>query len=294
MKMGRGSILSAVVGIGALAMATAPVTARQEQKVAKIEKVKDNLYVIIGGGGNTAAFITANGVVVVDTKLAGWGQAILDQIKTVTPKPVTMIINTHTHGDHVGSNAEFPATVDVVAHENTKANMEKMPAFQSDSAKQFLPKKTYKDKLTLGAGNDRIDLYYFGRGHTNGDSFVVFPALRTVHTGDLFATKGAPFMDATNGGSGVEYPKTLAAAAKVIHDVDVVIPGHSDVTNWAAFLEYGQFMQALVSAVEDSAKAGKTADQTAASLTLPDQFKDYNMKQVKANVDVIYAELGKK
>ena len=86
--MGRGSILSAVVAIGALAMATAPVTARQEQKVAKIEKVKDNLYVIIEGGGNTAAFITANGVVVVDTKLAGWGQAILDQIKTVTPKPV--------------------------------------------------------------------------------------------------------------------------------------------------------------------------------------------------------------
>jgi cyclase len=294
MKIGRGSILSAVVGIGALAMATAPVTARQEQKVAKIEKVKDNLYVIIGGGGNTAAFITANGVVVVDTKLAGWGQAILDQIKTVTPKPVTMIINTHTHGDHVGSNAEFPATVDVVAHENTKANMEKMPAFQSDSAKQFLPKKTYKDKLTLGAGNDRIDLYYFGRGHTNGDSFVVFPALRTVHTGDMFATKGAPFMDASNGGSGLEYPKTLAAAAKGIHDVDVVIPGHSEVTNWAAFLEYGQFMQAFVDAVEGSAKAGKTADQTAASITLPDQFKDYNMKQAKADVDVIYAELGKK
>ena len=78
MNMGRGSILSAVVGIGALVMATAPVTARQQNE-AKLEKVKDNLYVIIGGGGNTAAFVTANGVVIVDTKLAGWGQAILDQ-----------------------------------------------------------------------------------------------------------------------------------------------------------------------------------------------------------------------
>src|SRR6185312_4343024 len=113
-------------------------------------------YVIIGGGGNTAAFITANGVVVVDTKLAGWGQAILDQIKTVTPKPVTMIINTHTHGDHVGSNSEYPATVDVATQENTKANMEKMPPFQSDSGKQYLPKKTFKDKTTLLSGNDRI------------------------------------------------------------------------------------------------------------------------------------------
>jgi len=100
--VGRGSILSAVGGIGALVMAVAPLTARQN--VARLEKVKDNLYVIKEGGGNTAAFITADGVVVVDTKLAGWGQAILDQIKTVTPKPVTMIINTHTHNDHTGSN----------------------------------------------------------------------------------------------------------------------------------------------------------------------------------------------
>jgi cyclase len=291
--MGRGSILSAVVGIGALVMATAPVTARQQNE-AKLEKVKDNLYVIVGGGGNTAAFVTANGVVVVDTKLAGWGQAILDQIKTVTPKPVTMIINTHTHGDHVGSNPEFPATVDVVTQENTKANMEKMPPFQSDSGKQYLPKKTFKDKTTLLSGNDRIDLYYFGRGHTNGDAFVVFPALRAVHTGDMFANKGAPFMDASNGGSGLEYPKTLAAAVKGLHDVDIVIPGHSDVTNWAAFQEFGQFVQALVSATEAAMKEGKTADQAAASIALPEQFKDYNMKQLKADVDVIYAELAKK
>jgi cyclase len=293
MNMGRGSILSAVVGIGALVMATAPLTARQQNE-AKLEKVKDNLYVIIGGGGNTAAFVTAGGVVVVDTKLAGWGQAILDQIKTVTPKPVTMIINTHTHGDHVGSNAEFPATVDVVTQENTKANMEKMPAFQTEAAKPYLPKKTFKDKTTLLSGDDRIDLYYFGRGHTNGDAFVVFPALRAVHTGDMFANKGAPFMDASNGGSGIEYPKTLAAAAKGLHDVDIVIPGHSDVTNWAAFQEFGQFVQALVSATEAAMKAGKTADQAAASITLPEQFKDYNMKQLKADVDVIYAELEKK
>ena len=291
MMVGRGSILSAVVGIGALVMAVAPLTARQN--VAQLEKVKDNLYVIKGGGGNTAAFITADGVVVVDTKLAGWGQAILDQIKTVTPKPVTMIINTHTHGDHVGSNVEFPATVDVVAQENTKANMEKMAPFQTESGKQHLPKRTYKDKMTLLSGRDRIDLYYFGRGHTNGDTFVVFPALATMHSGDMFATKGAPFMDASNGGSGLEYPKSLAAAAKGITGVDTVIPGHSAVTTWKSFEEYGQFMQALVSATEAAMKAGKTADQAAASLSLPEQFKDYDMKQLKADIDVIYAELKK-
>ena len=285
----RAIVLSVVVGLGAIAIAVAPMSARQN--VAQLEKVKDNLYVIKGGGGNTAAFITEGGVVVVDTKLAGWGQAILDQIKTVTSKPVTMIINTHTHGDHVGGNPEFPATVEVVAHENTKTNMEKMAPFQTDTGKQFLPKRTFKDKMTVLGGNDRIDLYYFGRGHTNGDAFVVFPALRVMHAGDLFPGKQVPIMDTNNGGSGVEYPKTLAAAAQGIKDVDVVIPGHSAVTDWKTFEEFSQFVQTLVTATQEAAKAGKSADDAAASVTFPPQFKDYDLQRLKTDVGVIYGEL---
>ena len=100
-------------------------------------------------------------------------------------------------------------------------------------------------------------------------------------------------MDASNGGSGLEYPKSLAAAAKGITGVDTVIPGHSAVTTWKAFEEYGQFLEAMVSATEAAMKAGKTADEAAASLSLPEQFKDYDMKQLKADIDVIYAELKK-
>src|SRR5262249_24934099 len=149
------------------------------------------LYMLKGGGGNTAAFITANGVVVVDTKNPGWGQPLLDKIKTLTDKPVTMIINTHMHGDHVSGNVEFPATVDIVAQENTAKLMEDMkpvyglgnpnapPApniFKTNNGKG-MPKRTFKDKMSVGSGNDRIDLYFFGPGHTGGDTWVVFPAL---------------------------------------------------------------------------------------------------------------------
>jgi cyclase len=288
---GRTCVLTVLVAAGAMTIAMAPVGARQN--VAQLEKLKDNLYVIKGGGGNTAAFVTANGVVVVDTKLAGWGQAIMDQIKTVTDKPITMIINTHTHGDHVGGNPEFPASVEVVTQENTKANMEKMPPFQTDEGKQHLPKRTFKDTLTLLSGTDRIDLYYFGRGHTGGDALVVFPALKVMHAGDLFPGKQTPIMDTGNGGSGVDYPKTLAAAAKGISGVETVIPGHSDVTDWKAFNEFGQFVQALVSATEAAAKEGKTADQAAENIALPAQFKDYDVQRLKADVGVIYGELKK-
>src|SRR5207253_1503313 len=142
----RALVLGTLIAGGALSMAAAalqappapsppaapaaPPAAPAGPKVATIEKVKDNLFMIVGGGGNTAAFITDKGVVVVDTKNPGWGQAILDKIKTVTDKPVSMIINTHTHPDHTGSNEFFGASVEAVVQDNTKANMQKMDAFK--------------------------------------------------------------------------------------------------------------------------------------------------------------------
>src|SRR6266446_3643913 len=132
-SMKRNIVLGVLLGVASLSL----VVAAQQQagrggqpapKVVEAEKIKDNLFVLKGGGGNTTVFVSSNGVVVVDTKLAGWGEPILSKIKELTPKPVTMIINTHSHGDHVSGNVEFPASVDIVAHENTKTNVETWPA----------------------------------------------------------------------------------------------------------------------------------------------------------------------
>ena len=122
--MRRTMLLGVLLAIGVVGIVAGQ--APQQPNVAEIEKVRDNLFMIKGGGGNTAAFITARGVVLVDTKDPGWGPAIMDKVRTVTDKPVIYIINTHTHGDHTGSNDFFPASVEVVAQENTKTNMQKM------------------------------------------------------------------------------------------------------------------------------------------------------------------------
>jgi glyoxylase-like metal-dependent hydrolase (beta-lactamase superfamily II) len=262
------------------------------------EKVANNLYMIPGQGGNTAAFVTANGVVLVDTKLANNGQAILDQVKTVTDKPVTHIINTHTHGDHTGSNDFFPASVEIVTQENTAANMQKMPAFQDASKKQGLPDKTFKDKMTLLKGNESIDLYYFGAAHTNGDAFVVFRNARVMHAGDAFATKGQPLIDTANGGSGVAYAETIRKAAAGIKNVDSIITGHSTVMKMQDLVDYGEFNRLFLEHARASLKAGKTAEQAMADLKLPDKFKDYNIAGGRGgpggNFNVIYEELKKK
>ena len=292
--------------------------ARQDSTGIRLEKVRDSLFLVTGGrgpgeqasiSGNTTVFITTAGVVLVDAKYPGYGKAILDQVKSVTDKPVTMIINTHTHQDHTGSNTEFPRTVDVVAHENTKTNMARMDQFKGDNA-AFLPKKTFKDKMSLLSGNDRIDLYYFGAGHTNGDAVIVFPALRTAVMGDLFARKWAPLVDANNGGSAIAFPRTLAKAVTGLKDVDTLITGHSTTTigsgrnvtfirsepvmTWDDLREYADFMREFVAAAETSMKAGKSVDEAVSSLKLPDKYRSYNMANLKADVQRVYDELDGK
>ena len=309
--MKRVLVLGVLVGVGAVSMAVAaqapPGPTAKAIAATKIEKVKDNLYVITGSGvedtdafsgGNVAVFITDSGVTLVDSKLPGFGPTLVERVKSVTNKPITRIINTHTHGDHTGSNTFFGASVESVVHENTKANMAKMDDFKGANAK-LLPARTYKDKLTLGSGKDQIDIYYFGRGHTDGDSFIVFTALRTMHVGDIFAWKALPFVDADNGGSVVEQPKTLARAAATVKNVDTLIAGHIPVGPIRDLQEYAGFTADFVAYAEQSLKAGKSAEQAAKEYKVDPKYKGYVASVnpmfggALANLEIAYKELKK-
>ena len=273
--MRRVLVLGMVIVIGGLATLAAQPAANAP-KVIEVEKVKDNLFVLRGGGGNTAVFVTANGVTVVDAKNPGWGAPILAKIKELTPKPVTMLINTHTHGDHVSGNVEFPASVEVVAQVNTKANMEKMPIFKEHN-NAGMAKRTFTDKLTIGKGADQIDLYYFGPGHTNGDAFVVFPAHRIMHSGDIFAGKAVPLIDSNNGGSMLRISETLMKAHDGIKNVDTIINGHTPAqTTWADLKEFSDFNKELADWMRAGLKAGKAPEALAAEWKLPEKYKGYS------------------
>ena len=309
----RLTVLTVMVVAGGLSIAVA--VAQENAAALQIEKVKDGLYIVTGGrglgaqaggvGGNSTVFVADSGVVLIDTKYPGLGKAILDQIRSVTTKPITTIINTHTHGDHTGGNSGFPSTVEFVAHENTRANMGRMEEFKGEKA-AFLPKKTFQDRMSLLGGKNPIELYYFGPGHTNGDIVIVFPALRTIVMGDLFARKWAPLVDANNGGSATAFPQTLAKVVSGIRGVDTVITGHSTTTigsgpgvsfsrsnpvlKWTDLQEYADFMRDFVAAADAARKAGKSVDEAVNGLSLPDRYKSYNMAQAKADVQRVYDE----
>jgi cyclase len=307
--MKRAIVLGGIIAVWALSLTVSGRQAAPASNVVEVEKLADNLFMLKGGGGNTAVFVGTTGVVVVDTKNPGWGQPILDKIKELTPKPVATIINTHTHGDHVSGNVEFPATVDVVVQENTKANMNKMvgalgvappaggpaPNIFTANGGRGLPTRTFKDKMTLGRGTDQVDLYYFGRGHTNGDAFVVFPMLRVMHAGDIFARKGPPLLDANNGGSGVAIGDTLAKTADGIKNVDRIITGHSTVMTWDDLRQYAAFNKDFLTWVQAEMKAGKSVEGAAAEYKIPEKYAGYtpNPSQTKTNIQVVYDELKK-
>jgi glyoxylase-like metal-dependent hydrolase (beta-lactamase superfamily II) len=227
----RAAVLSALVALGALSTAVmaAQHAGHDDQKVVTLQRIKDNLYLATGGGGNTAVFITDLGVVLVDTKLPGWGQPLAAKIRTITDKPIATIINTHAHIDHVGSNEFFGTAVEIVAQEHTRRTMDRMDAFNGEKA-SALPKLTYRDTMTIDGVN--LEFYHWAPGHTSGDAWVVFSAARVVHAGDLFARTEPPMIDNLNGGSGLAYPETLAKAAAGIKDVVTIITGHGTLRPW--------------------------------------------------------------
>ena len=306
--MKRVTILGILIAIGSLSIAlkaaTQPAVSQPSATAITVEKVKDNLFVLRGGGGNTAVFVTAKGVTLVDTKNPGWGTPLLAKVKTLTDNPVTMVINTHTHYDHNSGNVEMPAGVEFVATEMTAKLMTQMnpvagigstPNVFKDNPGKGMPKRTFKDKLTIGSGADQIDLYYFGPSHTGGDAFVAFPAHRIMHVGDTFPNKGLPIMDKNNGGSGVEYANTIRKAVKGVANIDTIINGHTPAnTTPADMLQFADFVQNFVTYVQAGKKAGKSVQEVAKGWSTPAKFAGFSpapdVLRVEAYVQVIFDE----
>jgi cyclase len=321
--MKREIVLGMLVVVGALSMSVAGYQGQRQPPAgllqqpqgpwkpgmeARIEKLRDNVYRILNTGSNCTALITEHsGVVLVESGYPGWGHEILDKLKSVTSKPITIVISTHTHVDHTGSNVDLgPAeNIEFVAHENTRANMARdacatvggCQTFQGDHAR-YLPKKTFKDKISLLDGKDRIELSYHGRAHTNGDIVVVFPGLRLAHVGDLLGWQGVPRVMTEDGGSVVDFPETLRKAQAAIKNVDTIISGHSRVMPWKDWVEVRDFLTFYVAEVKAANKAGKTVDEAVAGMRWPDRFKvcppqdtfvsQYEADYAKFHIDCVF------
>jgi glyoxylase-like metal-dependent hydrolase (beta-lactamase superfamily II) len=209
----------------------------------RTERVKGDLYMVSGEGGNVALYVTSEGVVLVDDMFDRNHADILAQVKSVTDRPLRYVLNTHQHDDHAGGDFKMLPIAEVIAHKNVRANLAniKQPYYEDTPGTPIgLPRVTFSTELAVNLGGKEVQAHYFGRGHTNGDAVIFFPGEKVIHTGDLFLNfsgggrGGAParerppgvpiYVDYVQGGSFLEWSKTMEEMLKL--DFDTVIPGH--------------------------------------------------------------------
>jgi glyoxylase-like metal-dependent hydrolase (beta-lactamase superfamily II) len=252
-----------LAGIALLFTGTFAAYTQQQAKQApaafNLIKVADDLYDIDGGGaGNVGLYVTDEGAIVIDDKFDQHYDEILANVKKVTEKPVRYVINTHHHGDHSGGNAKMLAAgVEILMHKNARANL--VNAKQTGAARV-----AFADEAQVVLGGKEVLARHVGRGHTNGDAVIFFPARRTIHTGDLMAGT-TPLIDYANGGSLMEWTKTLDAVLK--YDFDTVIPGHGAVTTKAGLRTFRDNVEKLQTALRQQVRSGKSKDEVLQFLT---------------------------
>ena len=221
-----------------------------------LSKIKEDLYMIEGDGGNVAVYVTSEGVILVDDKFDQDHDGIVAHVKSITNLPVKYVLSTHYHADHSGGNAKFLSTAEIISTANARTNI--VNHVQSNAPPGVAPARvTFTEETAVFLGGKEVRARYFGRGHTNGDAIVYFPALRTIHTGDMMAGT-TPLIDYTGGGSVVEWTKTLDAAMKL--DFDTVIPGHGAVTNKAGLLAYRNNIEKLRDRATGLIRQGKSQE----------------------------------
>jgi cyclase len=221
-----------------------------------INKVKEDLYNIEGDGGNVAVYVTGEGVILVDDKFEQDHENIVAKVKSVTDQPVKYVLSTHHHADHSGGNARFLPTAEIISTANARTNI--VEHKQSNAPPGVAPAGVvFTEECSVFVGGKEARARHFGRGHTNGDAIIYFPALRTIHTGDLMAGT-TPLIDYPGGGSVVEWIKTLDAAMKV--DFDTVIPGHGPVTNKAGLQAYRNNIEKLRTRAAGLIREGKSQE----------------------------------
>jgi glyoxylase-like metal-dependent hydrolase (beta-lactamase superfamily II) len=247
----------------------------------RIDRVKDDLYMLSGEGGNVAVYVTAAGALLVDDMFDRNHADIVAQVASVTDVPITYVLNTHQHDDHAGGDLKMQAFAKIIAHENVRANLSdiKQPYYEDTPGTPIgLPGITFSDELSVYLGGKEVRIRHFGRGHTNGDAVVYFPDLKTIHTGDLFlgragARNGAAapdrppgvniYVDYAQGGSFLDWTNTLDGVLTL--DFDTIIPGHGPVSTRADLMKFRSDLEAMRTRIAELVRMGASKAQVLAT-----------------------------
>jgi cyclase len=271
----RAGVVSALLGAALVCGRSA--SEQQEPNWSKVQikvtKVSGNIYMLEGQGGNIAASVGGDGIVIVDDQFAPLADKIQAALKelNITDKPVRFVINTHYHGDHTGGNVPFSnAGSTLIAQDNVRKRLETGGAAGNGGSikmdvkpaeKAALPIITFEHDVTVHLNGEDIRALHFPSGHTDGDSIIFFPKNNVVHMGDDFVRYGFPFIDVASGGSVQGMIEAMEKATAQLPPDVKVIPGHGALSNLDDVRSFTKMLKETSAVVQKALNDHKTLEQ---------------------------------
>lgn len=295
----RQFIQASTFTFGALALADTKSMAYFFDDPWKIKMLTNDIGIFTEKGGTIAFMLSKDGVVVVDAEFPEQAQHLIAEIKKKTTDPFHLLINTHHHGDHTAGNIAFKDMVPhVLAHENSKMNQQNVAQKNKTEDKQLYPDQVYKDTWCDKIGKEKICLYYFGAGHTNGDSLVHFEHSNIVHMGDLVFNRRHPFIDRSAGANIKSWISILEKANNKFNNKTQFIFGHAadgyEVTGTKDDLKaFKNYLEQLITFAEQEVKAGKTKAEFLMNKSIPGNT-EWKGDGIERPLTAAYEELTEK
>jgi len=268
---------------------------QRETQPVQLSKISDNLYEILGGqGARGGVYVGDNGVLIIDAKMdKNSVDQVIEQIKQITDKPLMHLVNTHSDGDHIRGNQYFPETVTFIAHANCRREFfhPRRDGTPSEWSKPelapFIPSITFRDRMDMYLGSKKVELWYFGVGHTTGDIVIYFPEEKTAFLGDQIFLTRPQLIHSYKGGNSFEYVKTLT---KMLETIDAVnfCSGHSDMTDRETIKNHIDQMKKRQEKVKALVEKGKDLEE------IKSEFEENEGRLIESIYNEVKVLLGMK
>lgn len=257
---GTHRLIGVITAASAMILTATAALAADADRFADVkvtaQPVNGSVHMLTGAGGNVGVSVGKDGTLIIDDQYAPLADRIQEALNGLGGGKPKLILNTHVHGDHTGSNAHFGGSGTIIAHDNVRVRL----LSEEGVDRAALPLVTYTDRVTVHFNDEEIQLIHMPTGHTDGDSVVWFTTANVIHMGDHLFVDRFPYIDTGSGGSVSGYIRNLTTVLEMVPDDIHVIPGHGPLTDKAAIARSVEMIRSTRATVAEGVQAGLDTD----------------------------------
>lgn len=254
------------------------VSAQDKEVTITIDSLSKNIYMLTGQGGNIGVFKNEKGIFIIDDQFARLSNKITSNLKTISDQAITMVINTHFHGDHTGGNENFASNgATIFAQKNVRSRMKNNQKEKGNTSPSSLPVITFNEGLQLYFDKESIKAFHVHNAHTDGDALIYFTNGNVLHMGDTFFNNRYPYIDLKSGGSINGYIRAVQKGLLIANNDTKIIPGHGKLATKKDLETFLKMLKDITNTIQKEIEAGKSEDDVTknSNLTAAYDVKGY-------------------